>query len=116
MTIREVASLLDAEVYCGKAQLDSQVDSVFGSDLMSDVLAFVKHQQILLTGLVNPQVVRTADLMDMRCVILVRSKKPTEEMIRLAESKDIVLLGAAKTMYLSAGLLYAAGLKDGGIA
>jgi hypothetical protein len=62
MKIKEIAGLLGATVYCGEDKLDNEVISGFGSDLMSDVLAFVKDQQVLLTGLVNAQVIRTADL------------------------------------------------------
>ena len=66
MRISTIAQLLDAKVLCGEALLENDVKSACGSDMMSDVLAFVKEQAVLLTGLVNPQVVRTAEMMDMR--------------------------------------------------
>lgn len=115
MTIREVASVLEAEVCCGEELLDTHVESVFCADLMSDVLAFTGEQQLLLSGLVNPQVIRTADLLDMRCIVFVRGKRPTAEMVDLAMEKEIALLSVRKTMYLAGGLLFAAGMKDGGI-
>ena len=77
---------------------------------MSDVLAFVKDQAVLLTGLVNSQVIRTAEMMDMICVVLVRSKKPTDEMIDLAKENGIVLLTTNKRMYDACGILYSNGL------
>ena len=92
MTIREVADILGATEYCGEDKYESEVTSGFGSDLMSDVLAFVSDQQVLLTGLVNAQVIRTADLMDISCIVLVRNKKPDSEMVELARSKGIVLM------------------------
>ena len=116
MKIREVAELLGATVYCGKEKFENEVSSAFGSDLMSDVLAFVKDQHVLLTGLANSQVIRTADLMDIGCIVLVRNKKPDQEMINLAEASGIVLMSTNKTMYLSCGLLYKAGLADRGLA
>lgn len=116
MKIREVAEILEATVYCGEDKLDKEVSSCFGSDLMSDVLAFVRDQQVLLTGLVNAQVIRTADLMDISCIVLVRNKKPDKEMSDLACAKGIVLMSTNKTMYLSCGKLYAAGLADRGLA
>ncbi len=115
MKIREVAKILEATVYCGEDMMDGEVRSGFASDLMSDVLAFVRDQQVLLTGLVNAQVVRTADLMDICCIVLVRNKKPDGEMLSLARSKGIALMSTNKTMYLSCGLLYAAGLADRGL-
>ena len=79
MKIREIARLLDATVMTGEELLDVEVHSACGSDMMSDVLAFVKDQAVLLTGLVNTQVIRTAEMMDMHCVVFVRGKRPSEE-------------------------------------
>lgn len=110
MKIETIRTLLDAEVLCGQGDMDRDVHSACGSDMMSDVLAYVKDQAVLLTGLVNPQVVRTADMMDMVCVVFVRSKMPTEEMIRLARECHIVLMATRKRMYEACGKLYAAGL------
>lgn len=76
MTVREIAKILNAEVLCCEDRLDMDVHSACGSDMMSDVLAYVKDQAVLLTGLMNPQVVRTAEMMDMTCIVFVRGKKP----------------------------------------
>ena len=92
MKISTIQELLEAEVVCGEEYLDHEVHSACGSDMMSDVLAYVKDQAVLLTGLVNPQVIRTAEMMDMVCVVFVRSKSPSEEMIRLAKESDMVVL------------------------
>ena len=85
MKIAKLQELLNANVLCGEENLDKEVYSAFGCDLMSDVLAYVTDQAVLLTGLVNPQVIRTALMMDMVCIIFVRSKTPNEEMIALAK-------------------------------
>ena len=110
MVIREIARLLEAEVLVGADKLDQEVDMAFSSDMMSDVLAYVKDQAVLLTGLVNLQVVRTAEMMDMVCVVFVRSKMPTEEIVRLARESHMVILATRKRMYEACGKLYAAGL------
>ena len=110
MKIRTIVELLNAEVLCGEDKLDGSVHSACGCDMMSDVLAFVKDQAVLLTGLVNSQVIRTAEMMDMICVVLVRSKKPTDEMIDLAKENGIVLLTTNKRMYDACGILYSNGL------
>ena len=110
MKISQIQELLEAEIVCGEDQLDKEVASACGSDMMSDVLAYVKDQAVLLTGLVNPQVVRTAEMMDMVCVVFVRSKAPTQEMITLAKEHGMVLLKTRKRMYEACGKLYAAGL------
>lgn len=114
MKISEIKELLDAEVVCGEESLDREVYSACGSDMMSDVLAYVKDQAVLLTGLVNPQVVRTAEMMDMVCIVFVRSKTPTEEMIELARESRMVLLKTRKRMYEACGKLYAGGLRGNG--
>ena len=113
MKIQTLVDLLEADVLCGADLLDGNVQSACGSDMMSDVLAYVKEQAVLLTGLVNPQVIRTAMMMDMRCVVFVRGKNPTEEMISLAEEGGIVLLSTEERMYGACGKLYAAGLGTG---
>lgn len=115
MKISQIQELLNAEIICGEDQLDRDVHSACGSDMMSDVLAYVKDQAVLLTGLVNPQVVRTAEMMDMVCVVFVRSKAPTEEMINLAKDHGMVLLKTTKRMYEACGKLYAAGLGAKGV-
>jgi hypothetical protein len=102
--------LLDAKVLCCEENIDRTVYSAFGCDLMSDVLAYVNDQAVLLTGLVNPQVIRTALMMDMICIIFVRSKMPTDEMLALAKENGIVVMSTDKTMYTSCGLLYSNGL------
>lgn len=110
MKISQMQQLLEARVICCEENIDRHVYSACGCDLMSDVLAFVKDQAVLLTGLVNPQVIRTAEMMDMICVVFVRSKVPTQEMIDLAKESGIVLMVSDKRLYEACGLLYTNGL------
>ena len=110
MKISTIRELLGAEVICNQDGLGRHVYSACGSDMMSDVLAYVKDQAVLITGLVNPQVVRTAEMMDMQCIIFVRSKKPSAEIIELAKESGIVLLATEKRMYEACGILYSSGL------
>ena len=111
MKISTVRDLLHAKVLCGEEELERDVYSACGCDMMSDVLAYVKDQAVLLTGLVNPQVVRTAEMMDMVCIVFVRAKRPSEEMIRLAEKAGIVLMSTETRMYEACGSLYVNGLN-----
>ena len=110
MKICAMQELLEARVLCCEENLDKHVYSACGCDLMSDVLAYVKDQAVLLTGLVNPQVIRTAVMMDMVCVVFVRSKVPTEEMLELARESGIVIMATDKRLYEACGLLYSSGL------
>lgn len=110
MKLSKIKQLLDAEVKTKKDAGDIEIISACGSDLMSDVLAYVKEQGILLTGLVNPQVIRTAEMMDIRVIVFVRGKAPDEDMIKLADQKDIVLMTTQRAMYVACGLLYSNGL------
>ena len=110
MKISKIQELLNAEVLCGEENLGKHVYSAFGCDLMSDVLAYVTDQAVLLTGLVNPQVIRTALMMDMNCIIFVRTKKPNNEMIQLAKEHGIVMMNTAMTLYTACGTLYSNGL------
>ena len=112
MKLKEVRDILHAEVLCGEELLDTEVRSACGSDLMSDVLAFVKNQAMLLTGLVSPQVIRTAEMMDMNCVVFVRGKQPDENILTLARDRDMVVMATKERMYNACGLLYINGLRD----
>ena len=115
MKIREIQDILGAELLCGEEYLDNDVFSACCSDMMSDVLAYVKDQGLLITGLVNPQVIRTANMMDMVCVVFVRSKVPSDEIISLARESGITVMRSDLRAFEASGLLYCAGLsKDHG--
>ena len=111
MTIKDIVETLDAQVVCGEEHLEKEVHNACGSDMMSDVLAFVKDQSVLITGLCNPQVIRTAEMMDIICVCFVRGKTPDEAMIDLAKERGIVVMATGKPMYTSCGELYLNGLR-----
>ena len=113
MTIREIMRLLDAEIVCCSDRIDNEVHLACGSDLMSDVLAFVKDQAVLITGLLNPQVVRTAEMMDMKCIVFVRGKRPDATIIELAEESGIVVLTTQHRMFSACGILYSEGFSHG---
>ena len=110
MTVRDIKDILGARVICGEEFLDKEVHSACGSDMMSDVLAYVKDQALLLTGLLNPQVIRTAMMMDMRCIVFVRNKLPDEETVELAGKHRIAVLATENRLFEACGKLYAAGL------
>ena len=114
MTIAEAVKILDGQFFIGESEANKIVNSACGADLMSDVMAFVKERVLLLTGLVNPQVIRTAELLDIQAIIFVRGKTPGKDMIEMAEEAGIVLAGSKLSMYISCGKLYEAGLKAGG--
>ena len=113
MTIKQVMETLDAELLTPEADLTREGHAACGSDMMSDVLAYVKDQAVLLTGLNNPQVVRTADMMDMICIVFVRGKAPDEMLLALAEERGIAVMATDKTMFTACGLLYSEGLRGG---
>ena len=112
MKIRDIVPLLEAEVLCCEEETDIEIYNACGSDMMSDVLAFVKDQTALLTGLVNSQVVRTAMMMDMHCIIFVRGKRPAPEIVELAEENHIVVLASPLRMYEACGRLYTNNLAE----
>ncbi|HLB72598.1 MAG TPA: DRTGG domain-containing protein [Sedimentisphaerales bacterium] len=110
MNLAEIAKILEAEVIVGGDLLNEEIKMGCGSDLMSDVLSFVKSEALLLTGLINPQVVRTAEMADLAAICFVRGKKPGQETIRLARTKNIPLLTTPLPMFESCGRLWQEGL------
>lgn len=111
MTITDIIKILDARVLCGEEDLAQEVVTACGSDLMSDVLAFVKDKTILITGLTNIHVIRTAEMLDIRCIVFARGKVPGEEVLEEAREVGIVVLATCHTTYTTCGLLYQAGIR-----
>ncbi|SDZ32203.1 DRTGG domain-containing protein [Proteiniborus ethanoligenes] len=111
MKLREIEQILNAEVLVGEEFLDREVFSAFGSDLMSDVLAFINDKSILLTGLTNPQVIRTAEMVDLFAIVFVRGKMPSQDLLDLALEKNITIMTTEYTLYTTSGKLYERGLK-----
>lgn len=111
VNLQQVKDILDADVIVGNDQLEMEVKTAFGADLMSDVLAFAKPGSLLLTGLTNPQVIRTSDVLDIAAIILVRGKRPLPETIQLAEELRIPLLSTKYILFESVGRLYAQGIR-----
>ena len=111
MKIREIQKLLGADVLCGSEHLDNDVYSACCSDMMSDVLACVTEDTLLLTGLVNGQCVRTCEMLDVPCVVFVRSKEPLADALALAREIDLPMLKTPYTMFEACARLYTAGLR-----
>jgi predicted transcriptional regulator len=110
LKLSEVRDILDAEIIVGEDCLDLEVRTAFGADLMSDVLAFAKAGSLLLTGLTNTQVIRTANVLDIAAIILVRGKKPSSETIALASELKIPILTTKYILFETAGRLYMKGI------
>lgn len=110
MRISVLRDLLEARVLCGDDRLEEDVSSVFASDMMSDVLACPDEIHCLLTGLINQQVIRTADMMDIGLVVFVRGKCPPEDVVEMARQRDMVVLLTGCRMFSACGRLYGAGL------
>ena len=111
MKIRQIMALTGATVVCGNGREDHEVQCAFASDLMSDVLAFCSPGSLLLTGLTNIQIVRTAQMLDLPAVVFVRGKIPLEETVNLAKESGIPVLLSKYSLYEVCGRLYAAGVK-----
>ncbi len=110
MTIRDVQEVLQAELLTGEKYLDRPVETACGSDLMSDVLAFVKEKTVLITGLINPHVVRTSEMLDIACIVFSRGKRPGEDILAEADEAGIAVLSTRMTTYTACGELYLRGL------
>lgn len=110
MTVKEIAALLDARFLCCEEEGGRQVQTAFASDMMSDVLAFVQEDTLLLTGLINSQSVRTAEMLDLPAVVFVRGKNPHQDAIARARTIGMPALTTQVSMYEACGRLFKAGL------
>ena len=111
MKLSEVQKVLDAEVVSANEWMDKEVMTVCAADLMSDVLAFAKEKTLLLTGLTNIQVIRTAEMSDVVAIVFIKGKRPNLELMELASMKKIPLLVTQYSLYESCGRLYQKDLK-----
>jgi predicted transcriptional regulator len=112
MNLREIVNLLGAEVLTGNGLINGiEVEYCFSADLMSDVLGRTHANGILITGLTNPQAVRTADIADIKAVCIVRAKQPETDTVALAKQKEIPLFVTKLTMFEACGILYMKGLR-----
>ena len=98
MKVKDIVDILKCQVL-NEGNMEEEVKTACGSDMMSDVLAFVKDQSVLLTGLMNPQVVRTAEMMDMLCIVFIRGKRPDDAIIRLAQQRGIAVMTSPYRMF-----------------
>ena len=111
MTIADMVSILNAKVLRGGDKLDTPVYTACCSDLMSDVLAFVDEKTVLITGLTNPHVVRTSEMLDLKCLVFARGKVPTDDILDSAAEQGLVVLTTKATAFTACGLLYEAGMR-----
>jgi len=112
MNLTKIKELLKADVLVGEEFLDQvEVLTVCGADLMSDVLAFTKEKTLLLTGLTNNQVIRTAEMIDLSGIVFVRGKKPGPDVIKMAKEKRLPLLLTFYPLYETCGILFHTGLQ-----
>ncbi len=111
MVVNRMIELLNARVVLEGEFLDCDIESGFCSDLMSDVLAFVNESTVLITGLTNPHVVRTSEMLDLKCIVFVRGKIPPENVIDEARDLGITVLSTDLTAFITCGILYGAGLR-----
>ena len=111
MTIADMVRVLHADVLCGQDRIDTPVYTACCSDLMSDVLAFVNEKTVLITGLTNPHVLRTADMLDLKCLVYARGKVPGQDLVEQANEQGLVVITTRETAFTTCGLLYEAGLR-----
>ena len=115
MKLGDVLSIIEGKAISKDIDLDMEIQMGCGADLMSDVLSFTHEGTLLMSGLTNPQVVRTAEVAGIKAIVFVRGKVPPEETIALAEERGIPLLASKYTMFETCGKLYKAGLSGCGL-
>lgn len=111
MTLGEIRTILNAVVLAGEEDMDRKVDGAFSADLMSDVLSYSITNSVLITGLTNAQVVRSAEVADIGAIVFIQGKRPDMQTVDLADQKKIALLATDISMFDSCGMLYQRGLR-----
>ncbi len=112
MNIQKILEVSNGTLLTLGVDLEIEPKGAFAADLMSDVLASIQPEAVLLTGLCNPQVVRTALIADVKAIIFVRGKNPAIETIELAAEEEMPLITSPLGLYELSGRLMQAGLPS----
>ncbi|MDD3080849.1 MAG: DRTGG domain-containing protein [Desulfobacterales bacterium] len=112
MKVSEIKDILKATLLSGEGQLDRKIISGGAADRMEEILSGVAEGSVLLTGLTTIDVIRTAKISGVGAVVIVRGKKPPDEVVTLAKSYDLPLLLTSYTLFASVGRLYMNGLRS----
>ncbi len=112
MKLNKLVQLIDGKVLTNNNIENKEIAGAMGADLMSDVLSSIKSESVLLTGLCNPQVVRTALIADIRAIVFIRGKNPAQETIDLANKENIPLVTTNHGLFDACGILFQAGLPS----
>lgn len=115
MTIKEITEVLQARTHCAGPGPETCIQCACGADLMSDVMAFTRDKAVLLTGLVTPATVRTAELLDIPQIVFVRGKNPARELVDQANEAGICLCSTDYSLFEACGRLYTAGMASSNI-
>jgi hypothetical protein len=111
MKIEKIIQLLEAKILCGSHRISDDITNAFSSDLMSDVLTLDAENILLITGLANVQIIRTAEVAEIHYLVIVRNKKVSKDIVELAEALNMVLIESPYSMFKASGILYANGLN-----
>ena len=111
MKIEKIVQLLDAKILCGSHRINDDISKAFSSDLMSDVLTLDAENILLISGLANVQLIRTAEVAEIHYLVIVRNKKVTDEIVELATKLNMVLIESPFSMFKASGILFAHGLE-----
>jgi len=112
MKLSEIKEALEAEYLVGNDKMDTQVTGGAAGDLMSDLLRNPKEGALLLTGLTSIQVIHTSIIAGMAAIVFVRGKKPSQDVLNLAQEHDLPILMTNYNMYSSCGRLFSKGLRS----
>ena len=112
MKLKIIIDALEGEVLTDHVDQEQDISCAFGSDLISDILMCTKEPTLLLTGLTNPQIIRLADMIDLLGILFVRGKKPSQEIIDMANERNLPLISTGFTLYKTSGILYNSGLRS----
>ncbi|MGB9793915.1 MAG: hypothetical protein ACP5HC_03180 [Caldisericum sp.] len=114
MRVEEIIKIVDAEILQSVGNWEANIKYGFAADLLSDTLFVISREEeaiLLITGVTNPSVVKTAKILDIPVVLIVRGKPVEQATIDLAKKEQIILLRTKNIMFVTCGLLYKEGLQ-----
>jgi predicted transcriptional regulator len=111
MTLAELVERLDLKVHTGKESLGREVGGGYAGDLLSDVMAHSRKDDLWVTIQVHPNIVAVAVLKELAAIVVAHGREPAGETVEKAAAEKVPVLGTRMNVFEFVGRLHELGIK-----
>ena len=106
MTLEDLANKLSLQVLSHNEGLQKKVSGGYVSDMLSDVMANSKQDNIWITLQTHTNIVAVAHLKNLAGIIIVSKRQPDEETLKKAAAEKITIMTTPLPAFEVAGKIY----------